>query len=144
MTHLLVFQYLDGKEADGPNQAIPQTFLSTISNILANFFGFSLRGALALAFAQYLWRLLRIETMKVSTIELLFNIRTNLLVLLRPAALKATPILFALAVLMWSSQVVISFPPGALTIQSAQRISYTEINVPTFNASFVRISQHLQ
>jgi hypothetical protein len=75
--------------------------------------------------------------MKVSTIELLFNIRTNLLVLLRPAALKATPILFALAILMWSSQVVISFPPGALTIESTQRVSFNEINVSTFNASFV-------
>jgi hypothetical protein len=136
---LVIFQWLDGKDADGPNAAIPQSYISTISNILANVYGFSLKAALAVAFAQYLWRLLRTETMKVSTIELLFNIRTNFFVLLRPSALRATPVLFALAILMWSSQIAISFPPGALTVRAAQRISEVTTVVPTFNASFVRI-----
>lgn len=103
-------------------------------------FGFALRGGLAIAFAQYLWRLLRVETMKVSTIELLFNIRSNIFVLLRPAALRAAPVLFALATLMWISQVVISFPPGALTVASTQNILNITRVVPTFNASFVRRS----
>ncbi|PBP22460.1 hypothetical protein BUE80_DR006664 [Diplocarpon rosae] len=45
--HLSVFQYLDGKAADGPDQIAPQGYVTTASNILANSFGFALR-ALAL------------------------------------------------------------------------------------------------
>ncbi|KAH8597659.1 hypothetical protein B0O99DRAFT_508321 [Bisporella sp. PMI_857] len=137
VAHLLIFQYLDGKEADGLNAIFPQTYVSTTSNIIANVFGFSLRAALAVAFVQYLWYLLRAEAMKVSTIELLFSIRSNLFVFFQPAALRATPVLFMLALLMWLSQIVISFPPGAITVSSTQRIFYKMIEIPTFNASFI-------
>jgi hypothetical protein len=89
------------------------------------------------AFVQYLWYLLRVTTMKVSTIELLFSIRSNPFILLRPAALRATPLLFALSIVMWASQIVTSFPPGAITVVTAQRTSFGMVIVPTFNASFV-------
>ena len=36
IAHLLLFRYLDGKEADGPNEVAPQSYISTASNILAN------------------------------------------------------------------------------------------------------------
>lgn len=137
IAHLLLFRYLDGKEADGPHEVASQSYISTASNILANTFGFALRSALAVAFVQYLWHLLRITTMKVSTIELLFSIRSNPFILLRPAALRATPVLFALSVVMWASQIVTSFPPGAITVTSLQRTSFGTVVVPTFNASFV-------
>jgi len=138
--HYLLFQYIDGRQADGPHRVVPQSYVSTISNILANTFGYSLRGGLALAFVQYLWRLLRVQTMKVSTIEMLFTIRANPFVLLRPTALKATPLLFVLAIVLWALQVVVSFPPGAITVTTVQRISYKTVNVPTFDASFVRLT----
>ena len=137
ITHLLLFRYLDGKEADGPNEVAPQSYISTASNILSNVFGVFLRAALAVAFIQHLWHLLRIQTMKVSTIELLFSIRSNPFVLLRLAALRAAPLLFVLSILMWVSQIVTSFPPGAITVITVQRISSREVVVPTFNASFV-------
>lgn len=119
---------------------IPQTYVSTASNVQANVFGFSLRAALAVAFVQHLWYLLREETMKVSTNELLFNIRSNVFIIFRPAALKAAPVLFALELFMWLSQIVISLPPGALTVVTAQRVTYANILVPTFNASVVSLS----
>jgi hypothetical protein len=140
ITHLLLFRYLDGKPADSPQEVAPQSYISTASNILANMFGFFLRAALGVAFVQYLWRLLRVETMKVSTIELLFSIRSNPFVLLKPAALKATPLLFVLSVLIWVSQILTSFPPGAITVAATQKISNSLVSIPTFNASFVRSS----
>ena len=137
IAHLLLFRYLDGREADGPHEVAPQSYISTASNILANTFGFFLRAALAVAFVQYLWHLLRATTMKVSTIELLFSIRSNPFVLLRPAALHATPALFALSIVMWASQIVTSFPPGAITVVTTQKTTFGMVTVPTFNASFV-------
>lgn len=133
----MFFRYLDGREASGINQALPQAYVTTASNILANAFGFSLRAALATAFVQHLWYLLRVETMKVSTIELLYSIRTNFFLVFMPVVLKATPLLSLLALIMWASQVVTSFPPGSITVTIAQRETYEQIVVPSFNASFV-------
>jgi hypothetical protein len=75
--------------------------------------------------------------MKVSTIELLFTVRTNFFMIFRVAAMRAAPTLCALAILMWGMQVATSFPPGAITVTTAGRITYREVTVPTFNASFV-------
>lgn len=77
--------------------------------------------------------------MKVSTIELLYSIRTNIFLLFMPVVLKAAPLLSLLAVVMWASQVVTSFPPGSITVTIAQRENYEQIVVPSFNASFVSI-----
>ncbi|RDW70353.1 hypothetical protein BP5796_08750 [Coleophoma crateriformis] len=137
VVHLCIFRYINGKAADGPDEVIPQSYITTISNLLANLFGISLRIALAVAFCQYLWRLLRLSALKVSTIETLFCIRSNPFLLLRPAATKAAPILTLLALIIWSMQVAISFPPGALTVVTAYKTSYKRIEVPTFNASFM-------
>ena len=143
IAHLLLFRYIDGKEADGPDRVAPQSYITTASNILANLFGFALRAALAIAFAQYLWHLFRVSTMKVSTIELLFTIRTNLFLLLRPAVIHASPVLFALAALMWASQVVTSFPPGALTVIASQKTTYAMRSVPTYDAAYVSFQSGL-
>jgi hypothetical protein len=138
LVHLFLFRHIHGREANGPNRVAPQSYVTTASTILANAFGFSLRATLATAFVQYLWHLLRVSTMKVSTIELLFTIRTNLFMLFRPAVLRATPALCALAILMWGLQVATSFPPGAITISTAEKISHEIVTIPTYNASFVR------
>jgi hypothetical protein len=76
--------------------------------------------------------------MKVSTIELLFVIRTNVFMLFHGAVIKAAPVLVILATFMWAIQVVTGFPPGAITVSLAQRINYDTVTVPTFDASFVR------
>ncbi|KAL2063523.1 hypothetical protein VTL71DRAFT_5328 [Oculimacula yallundae] len=137
ITHLILFKYIDGKEADGPNRIAPQAYIATASNILANTFGFSLRASLAIAFVQHLWHLLRVTSMKVSTIETLFCVRANPFLLFKTAVLRATPLLCGLASIIWVSQVVTSFPPGAISVASSQTISFVNIQVPIYNASFM-------
>lgn len=137
IAHLILFMYLDGKEADGPDRIAPQAYVTTASNILANAFGFSLRASLAIAFVQHLWHLLRVTSMKVSTIEALFCVRANPFLLFKAAVIRATPLLCGLASIMWASQLVTSFPPGAISVASSQTLSFVDIQVPFFNASFV-------
>ncbi len=137
LIHLILFQFINGREADGPFRIAPQSYITTASNILANIFGVSLRASLAVAFCQYLWHLFRVQAMKVSTIELLFSIRSNPLQIFRTATLRAAPTLCALALLMWLSNIAQGFPPGAITISKAPRISYKTVTVPSCNASFV-------
>lgn len=137
MIHLILFRTLDGKDADGPLRIAPQSYVSTASNILANAFGIALKASLAIAFSQYLWHLFRVQTMKISTIELLYSIRSNPFQIFRIATLRATPTLCALALIMSLSTIAISFPPGAITISVAPRTSYRPVVVPSFNASFV-------
>lgn len=136
-THLILFRYLSGKEADGPTRIAPQAYVTTASNILANTFGFLLRASLGIAFAQHLWRILRASALKVSTIEELFNLRSNPLVQFKFSALRAAPLLCALAALMWASQFVTSFPPGAITVTAVRKTGFGLIDVPSFHPSFV-------
>lgn len=137
IVHLCIFRYIDGRAADGPDEVIQQSYITTISNLLANLFGIALRIALAVAFCQYLWRVLRLSALKISTIETLFSIRSNPFLLLQPAATKAAPILTLLALVIWVIQVAVSFPPGALTVVPKSKVSHQPVSVPTFNASFV-------
>ncbi|CZR55289.1 uncharacterized protein PAC_05176 [Phialocephala subalpina] len=137
LVHLILFQFINGRAADGPTPIAPQTYISTASNILANAFGVALRASLGVAFCQYLWHLFRVQTMKVSTIELLFAIRSNPFQIFRMATLRATPTLCALALLMFLSQIATGFPPGAITIEKAPRTSYEMAIVPSFDASFM-------
>lgn len=131
--HLWSFRYLNGKRID----KFPQTYVTTASNVTATLFGASLAAALAIAFTQCLWRLMRRSPMKVETIELLFTIRTNPFLLPRPAVIRSAPALFFCALLSWSTYIVTSFPPGALTVQSTRRSNFAMVAVPTFNASDV-------
>lgn len=137
LLHLWLFIYISGKNADGLDRVAPQTYISTSSNILANAFSFFLKTALATAFVQYLWRLLRVQTMTVSTIEALFGLKSNIFQIFTSATIRATPVLCVLSVMMTSMAVVVSFPPGAINVVSVQRTSYNPAVVPTFNASFV-------
>ncbi|KAB8304250.1 hypothetical protein EYC80_003666 [Monilinia laxa] len=137
LLHLWLFIYISGKNADGSDRVAPQTYISTSSNILANAFSFFLKTALATAFIQYLWHLLRVQTMTVSTIEALFGLKSNLFQMFTGATIRAAPVLCVLSVIMTSMGVAVSFPPGAINVVSVQRTSYNPVVVPTFNASFM-------
>ncbi len=142
-THLIFFNYINGKEADGQARIAPQSYVTTLSNFLANTFGFLLRASLGVAFAQHLWYILRVSALEVSTIEELFNLRSNPLLQFKPSALRATPLLCALAAVMWVSQFVTSFPPGAITVTSVQQTSFELTDVPWFDASYVSASNRI-
>ncbi|KAM0160761.1 hypothetical protein ACHAPG_002825 [Botrytis cinerea] len=135
--HLFLFRYIDGKKADGPDRVAPQTYISTASNILANAFSFFLKSALTIAFVQHLWHLMRVQTMKISTIETLFGIKSNPLQIVTSAAIRSTPALCVISIIMSGMAIAASFPPGAINVISTQIISYQVVPVPTFNASFM-------
>jgi hypothetical protein len=132
--------HIDRKPAEGPNRIAPQSYIITTSNILATAFSASLRGALALAFAQYLWHILRLSALRVSAIETLFSIRANPLLLMSPSAVKASPVLLAMAVLMWCLPILVAFPPGALTVTVVVEKSFEMVQVYSFEPSFVSLS----
>lgn len=137
VAHYLLFHYIDRKPADGAHPLVRQSYVATTSNILSNAFGFAIRGSMAVAFTQYLWHLLRAYSMKVSTIELLFCLRTNPVHLFKYTAYAATPSLCALAIFIWGTQVVTGFPPGAISVITSQAIHYKVMPAPSFNASFM-------
>ncbi|KAF7953504.1 uncharacterized protein EAE97_000903 [Botrytis byssoidea] len=137
LLHLFLFIYISGKAADGKDRVAPQTYISTASNILANAFSFFLKTALATSFVQYLWRLLRAQSMKISTIDTLFGLKSNPFQICTGAAIRAAPVLCVLSIMMASMTVAVSFPPGAINVVTIQRTSYNSVVVPTFNASFM-------
>lgn len=109
----------------------------TTSNILANVFALSLNTALAYAFCQHLWWILRRSHLKISTIEVLFSLRLNPLLLRHGEAIAAAPLLFLIAILIWAVRIAVSFPPGALTIITADQTTYSLVQVPGFDNSKV-------
>jgi hypothetical protein len=135
-----LFLYLDKRPADGKGRAAPQSYISTASNIISNAFALSLRAALAVAFTQYLWFALRRSTLKVSTIDSLFGIRSNLFLLFDRLVISGGPFLVLIAMMIWSLQIVVSFSAGALTIEPTIQTWNQTMDVPTFNASFVFIA----
>lgn len=136
--HLSLFLYLNEKRADGEDRAAPQSYVNTASNILAAAFSLSIKIPLAIAFTQLLWYRLRISTMKVSTIESLFGVRSNPLLLFDWSVLTNGLIPVIIVVFIWSIQLAVTFPLGALTIITTTRSLNQTKNIPTFNASFVR------
>lgn len=134
LTHLLVLRYLDGRRSDGTG-SIPQQYVTVASILLSNVFRAALVLSLSMAFTQYLWYMMRNSSMKVSTIELLYGIRGNFLLLLYPAVISAAPVLFLLAGLGWMVQIAAIYPPGALTIVPSPFEGRSPVTVPGFNAT---------
>ncbi|APA09459.1 predicted protein [Sclerotinia sclerotiorum 1980 UF-70] len=137
LLHLFLFIYISGKPAEGKDRVAPQTYISTASNLLANAFSFFLKTALTTSFVQYLWRLLRVQTMKVSTIDSLFGLRSNIFHMFKGATIRAAPVLCVMSAIMASMMIAVSFTPGAINVVLVQKTSYDSIFVPTFNASFM-------
>ncbi|TGO16217.1 hypothetical protein BPAE_0512g00010 [Botrytis paeoniae] len=136
--HLGLFLYLDGNTADGTNSEVPkQSYVSAASIILGNIFTLSLTGSVTIVFTQYLWYILRTTTLKVSTIESMFAMQANPLLLRDLNAWQKAPILVVLVVLVWLMNVAASFAPGALIVGPTTRYSRQVVEVPTFDSSFV-------
>jgi hypothetical protein len=129
LAHCLFFMRLNRKPAD----TISQTYVSTISHLLGNVFRASLCGALAVAFAQHLWRVLRTNSVKISNIELMYTIRSNFFLLAHPGVVMTAPLLFLLSCLAWTIPLAVIYPPGALTVVPSPRIDFPDTLVPTFD-----------
>jgi hypothetical protein len=131
-----MFLSLQGHLAAGPD-GIPQTYVTTASNVLATSFGIALKAALTTAFTQHLWRIFRTETLRLETVEQLYTLRSNPLSFFSFSNLQQAPGLVLLAVLIWTITIATTFPPGAITIGTKDFHTYKNVVVPTFNASYV-------
>lgn len=96
-----------------------------------------------MAFTQHLWRILRTTSVKVSEIELLYTVRNNLFLLAHPGVVKTTPLLFLLAVFIWTIPLAVIYPPGALTVVPFAQVNFRNTLVPTFNATQVVITTNM-
>lgn len=142
--HLGLFLYLDGKPLNGSTTSIPaQSYVSATSNILANLFGIALTTSVGIVFTQYLWYLLRQSAWRLSSIESMFSMQTNPLMLQHPDMLKNAPLLGLLASIMWSINIAANFAPGALTVGPTIQYTNEITEIPTFNSSFVCLYGYL-
>ncbi|KAF4630776.1 hypothetical protein G7Y89_g7361 [Cudoniella acicularis] len=137
IVHYCLFCFLDGKPADGPNPVLQQSWVSTISSVLASVFQLSLDVTLWTIFTQYLWYILRHSTLRVSTIEALFTIRSSPFSVFQRALLRHTPILLVNAILVWIIYFITNLPQGAYTIEQNTRMTFSDVVVPTFDPSFI-------
>lgn len=143
--HLVVFNYLDGRlivkngSAYGSNihnetlplltTTVPQTYATTASLALVTAFRAAMVACVGLCYTQQLWHRLRGTLLQVATIEELFQIRANILRLLKPSVLRHAPVLFSLAVVSWILPVAMIYPPGALVVGLDNRAIPTHFNV---------------
>ncbi|PHH87090.1 hypothetical protein CDD83_9324 [Cordyceps sp. RAO-2017] len=137
VVHYCFFLAISGSAAEGPGPHLPQTYSTTISILLANGFGLALRFSLSIAFTQYLWKLVRVTPMRLSTIDNLFSLRatpTNLLDF--TIVSQASPLAF-MAIIIWTMPIFTGFPAGAMTVSPTQKHQVmSNVSVPTFNASY--------
>jgi hypothetical protein len=90
-----------------------------------------------MAFTQCLWRLLRMQFIKISSVEVLFSVARNPLLLYHLELLILTPTICLLVLFMWLLPIAVTFPPGALVVVPAHTSSVQVRDVPTYNASFI-------
>lgn len=140
--HLLFFNFLDGKTAEGSGSFFEQSYITTISNILAAGFEITIQTSLGIAFVQYLWHVLRKVALPVSTIETLFCLRSSPQLVFSGSRLRNTPMLTLIAFVIFATYIAKAFPTGAITVLSSTQMQILETNIPTYNGSFVSVTCH--
>ncbi|CAI7615544.1 unnamed protein product [Penicillium manginii] len=134
--HGSLFYYLNGKPTEGPSAIFRQSYVTTGSMILVSIFGLSLRASLNASFTQYLWRILRLNTLELSKIEALFTMRSNPLSFFSACGIWNSWPLALTTIILWSIPIAMSFPPGSLTVISSRHEEILkDVVVPTFNAT---------
>ncbi|KAH6870614.1 hypothetical protein BKA58DRAFT_385377 [Alternaria rosae] len=112
--HFMLVKHLSGRPVD--TSFLTQTQVSAVSILLSTIFKAALTASMGMCFAQHLWYLLRGTAMSLSTVEMLFVIRTNILALLNPHGIRRAPLLFLMALLIWCIGLATIYPPGALIV----------------------------
>ena len=95
---------------------LTQAQVSAVSILLSTIFRAALTASVGTCFAQHLWYLLRGPAMSLSTVEILFIIRTNIFALLKPQGIYSAPLLCLMALLTWGLGIATIYPAGALTV----------------------------
>lgn len=112
--HFMLVEHLNGRPVD--TSFLMQTQVLAVSILLSTIFKAALTASIGMRFAQHLWYLLRGTAMSLSTVEMLFVIRTNILALINPHGIRRAPLLFLMALLIWCVGLATVYPPGALIV----------------------------
>ena len=102
-----------------------QTQISAVSVLLGTIFKAALTASMGTCFAEHLWYIFRGTAMSLSTIEMLFLIRTDLIAFLNPHRIWRAPLLFLMALLTWCVGSATIYPPSTLTVDLRAQ-EYTE------------------
>lgn len=149
----VLYRWLNGKAASNVDETVETTFcflktgpytsqryITTASVALANVFQWSLQLVLSLAFAQYLWKILRKSALRIEVIEAMFNVKANPLCIFSLDVIRYGWILVLMALVAWGLPAASSFTPGALTVKSVSPNIPGFATISTFNASDVSAS----
>lgn len=112
--HYVLVTQLHQKAVD--TSLLTQRQVSAVSILLSTIFKAALTASVGTCFAQHLWYLLRGPAMSLSTVEMLFILRTNIFALLKPQGLYRAPLLWLMALLTWGLSIATIYPAGALTV----------------------------
>ncbi|KAF1843229.1 uncharacterized protein K460DRAFT_407592 [Cucurbitaria berberidis CBS 394.84] len=112
------------------HRRIRQSHVTTISLVLTTVFKACIVGAVALSFAQHLWRNLREEAHTIGRIEQLFSLRSNPFELTRLRASWEAPLLFSMAIFTWLIPLAVIYPPSALTVSFRAYSTNKDLYVP--------------
>ncbi len=132
MAHFLFFHFIDGRGISNAF-ALRQSHVATFSLLLITAFRAVIVAALGICFTQYLWYTVRTRCLKISLIEDLFQIRSNVFELANLKNFRQAPVLFLAATLSWLVPLATIYPPGALTVQSELYTSLTNVNASIMN-----------
>jgi hypothetical protein len=130
--HFIMMRYLDGKPTDDSRYLVQQ-YVTSMSLLLVAAFKACLCSTLAIAFTQHMWKILRNEALRVSSIESLHGVRFNPFLLGKWRVFCATPLLYLMAMVMWLLAIAILFPPSALTIVQQHFEEQKPALVPTYD-----------
>jgi hypothetical protein len=133
LLHFIMMRYLDGKPTDD-SRYLAQQYVTSMSLLLVAAFKACLCSALAIAFTQHMWKILRQDALRVSSIESLHGVRFNPFLLGKWRVFYATPLLYLMAMVMWLLAIAILFPPSALTIVQQRFEEHKPSLVPTYEA----------
>lgn len=80
---------------------------------------------------------MRVKSISILSIDRLFRITSNPLLLSKLDLLKTAPLLFVLALFALLLPIAITFPQGALIVTSTTATSHPYTAVPTYNGTYV-------
>jgi hypothetical protein len=113
ISHHLFYSYLDNREID--EAAVPQNWVIRIGNAFAYLFKTCLVAAVAVAYAQGFWFLVRRKSLEIRSLDFSFGVLYNPVLLFNVNLFQKTTSLFGLAVVSWLLPISAVFSPGALT-----------------------------
>ncbi|KAF2144859.1 uncharacterized protein K452DRAFT_305825 [Aplosporella prunicola CBS 121167] len=130
----LFFNYLDGRLVE---DSLSQSWVAAMSTAFVRVYSVLLTTSLGTAFAQLLWRRMRLKAHRVSTIDSLMSLTRNPLRLFCWDVLFHAPFLWIFGLLLTLIPIGTVLPPGALVVHSRSRIIHTDVVVPTFDPAYL-------